>query len=239
MKVQLREFEFEVQGDEQFWNGVDSWEPETFDIVKRYADPSKSFIDIGAWNGVVSLYASQLFNNVVAIEPDTVAFEKLLKNIELNPCWNVSCQNVAISNTNGNSMLNLSLAGDSMSSLLPRDTEQFPTVNFHSVETKRFGEINRGSNVPIGLIKMDIEGGEILVIPDMLEFLEDYKPPIYISFHPFWFPENEKNAYIVDFADYLFGIYRVVRDGQFNLVTKDEFINGMLSNSFTYVFDTK
>jgi hypothetical protein len=53
------------------------------------------------------------------------------------------------------------------------------------------------------------------------------------------FPENEKDSFIVDFADYLFGIYQVVRDGQFNLVTKDEFINGMLSNSFTYVFDTK
>jgi len=37
MKIQLREFEFEVSGDPQFWKKVNLWEPETFDIVKRYA----------------------------------------------------------------------------------------------------------------------------------------------------------------------------------------------------------
>jgi hypothetical protein len=146
---------------------------------------------------------------------------------------------VAISNTNGSSILNLSNAGDSMSSLLPRDTQWFPTVDFQGVETKKFETIIEGSSVEIGLIKMDIEGGELLVIPDMLEYLEAQKPPIYISFHPFWFPEKEKDAYINDFADYLFGIYPVVRDGQLNIVSKAEFILGMLSNSFSYLFDTK
>lgn len=239
MEVQLKEFKFDVYGDSIFWLSVEAWEPETFEIVKRYADQSKSFIDIGAWNGVVSLYASHLFNNVVSIEPDVIAFDKLARNIQFNSCLNVTCRNVAISNSNGSSILNLSNAGDSMSSLLPRDTQWFPTVDFQGVETKKFETIIEGSSVEIGLIKMDIEGGELLVIPDMLEYLESQKPPIYISFHPFWFPEKEKDAYITDFADYLFGIYPVVRDGQLNIVSQDEFIEGMLSNSFSYLFDTK
>jgi hypothetical protein len=86
---------------------------------------------------------------------------------------------------------------------------------------------------------MDIEGGELLVIPDMLEYLEYNKPPIYISFHPFWFPENSKETKIEYFASMLFGIYPVVRDGQLNIVSRDEFIEGMHSNSFSYLFDTK
>ncbi len=241
MKVQLREFEFDVLGDEHFWtpSHLEVWEPETFDIVKRYADRQKSFIDIGAWNGVVSLYASHFFNNVVAIEPDINAFNKLTKNIDLNGGWNVTCRNVAISNANGSSILNLSRAGDSMSSLLPRETEQFATVDFQGVETKTFTKVIEGMGVEIGLIKMDIEGGELLVIPDMIDFLTKNKTPIYISFHPFWFPEENKGNQILWIAEALFGIYPVVRDGQLSEVTRDQFIEGMNANSFSYLFDTK
>jgi FkbM family methyltransferase len=239
MKVNLGDFEFDVFNDKRFWNDVQNWEPETFEIVRYYADPKKAFIDIGAWNGVVSLFASALFKEVIAIEPDVIAFDKLVKNIQGNKLKNVFCRNVALSNTNGSSILNLSNAGDSMSSLLPRDTEQFPTVDFQSVETKTFENLISVFYNEIGLIKMDIEGGEIFVIPNMLEYLEANNPPIYISFHPFWFPEKEKQEYIIDFADYLFAIYPVVRDGQFNPVSKQQFIDGMTANSFSYLFDTK
>ena len=89
MKVNLAEFEFDVANDKTFWNEVETWEPETFDIVKQYADPKKSFIDIGAWNGVVSLYASGLYKEVIAIEPDLIAFDKLIRNVQLNNLKNV------------------------------------------------------------------------------------------------------------------------------------------------------
>lgn len=239
MKVNLAEFEFDVANDKTFWNEVETWEPETFDIVKQYADPKKSFIDIGAWNGVVSLYASGLYKEVIAIEPDLISFDKLIRNVQLNNLKNVFCRNLAVSNNNGISILNLSNAGDSMSSLLPRDTEQFPTVNFQGVETKQFEKIIEKSEIEIGLIKMDIEGGELLVIPDMIDFLTKHKLPIYISFHPFWFPEISKEMNIHAFASLLFGIYPVVRDAQFNKVSKNQFIEGLNSNSFSYLFDTK
>jgi FkbM family methyltransferase len=239
MKVNLGEFKFEVKGDKQFWPNVQEWEPETFEIVKHYADPKKTFIDIGAWNGVVSLYASGLFKEVIAIEPDVIAFDKLFKNVQANNLKNVFCRNVAISNTNGSSILNLSNAGDSMSSLLPRDTEQFPTVDFQGVETKTFETLISGFDFQIGFIKMDIEGGEVLVIPDMINFLKEHKTPIYISFHPFWFDQEIKGHSILWLAFALFEVYSVVRDAQFNQVNMDEFIEGMHANSFSYLFDTK
>ncbi len=239
MKVQLREFEFEVHGDEQFWNGVSSWEPETFDIVKRYADGQKSFIDIGAWNGVISLYASHLFNNVLAIEPDIIGFDKLIKNIDSNPCWNVTCRNVALSNKNGTAVLNQSNPGDSMSSLIPRENMVFETTGFQGVETKTFETIIQETKVPVGLIKMDIEGGETIVIPDMVNYLKDHKTPIYISFHPFWFDQEIKGHSILWIAEALFEIYSVVRDGQMTKISMEQFIEGMHANSFSYLFDTK
>jgi FkbM family methyltransferase len=239
MKVNLGDFEFNVFNDKRFWNDVQNWEPETFEIVRYYADPKKAFIDIGAWNGVVSLYASALFKEVIAIEPDVIAFDKLVKNIKGNKLKNVFCRNVALSNTNGSSILNLSNAGDSMSSLLPRDTEQFPTVDFQGIETKTFETIISAFDIEIGFIKMDIEGGELLVVPSMIDYLTEHKTPIYISFHPFWFPEDSKQDKILAFASLLFGIYAVVRDAQFNQVSKKQFIEGLNTNSFSYLFDTK
>lgn len=239
MEVKLKEFQFEVEGDENFWHGVSHWEPETFDIVKQYADQSKAFIDIGAWNGVISLYASKSFNNVLAIEPDVIAFDKLARNIELNNISNTVYSNIALSYSNGTMVLHQSKPGDSMSSLLPRAGVTFETTGFQGVETRRFEDMIEGIDTPIGLIKMDIEGGELLVIPDMKEYLAKNKPPIYISFHPFWFPEDTKSLEIAAFADLLFGIYPVVRDGQINQVSKDQFIEGMNANSFSYLFDIK
>jgi FkbM family methyltransferase len=239
MKVNLGDFEFDVFNDKRFWNDVQNWEPETFEIVRYYADAKKAFIDIGAWNGVVSLYASALFKEVIAIEPDVIAFDKLVKNIKGNKLKNVFCRNVALSNTNGSSILNLSNAGDSMSSLLPRGTEQFPTVDFQGIETKTFETLISAFDIEIGFIKMDIEGGEVLVIPSMINFLSQHQTPIYISFHPFWFPESEKIDQILYLAEILFAIYPVVRDAQFNQVSKDQFIEGLNANSFSYIFDTK
>ncbi len=239
MKVDLHGVELTVENDKRFWNEVKQWEPETFEIVKRYASQEKAFIDIGAWNGVVSLFAANHYNSVFSVEPDVVAFEKLLRNIELNGLLNVSAKNVAVSNTNGSTILNIADKGDSMSSLIPRHEGFSVTNQVQTVETETFESLISFLKKPIGLIKMDIEGGELLVIPEMLEYLEANRPPLYVSFHPFWFPEEEKGYQILWFAEALFAIYLVVRDAQFNEVTKEQFIEGMNDNSFTYVFDTK
>jgi FkbM family methyltransferase len=238
MKVDLHGIEFEVAGDEHFWtkSHLDLWEPETFNIVKMFASNEKAFIDIGAWNGVVSLYASHFYNSVLSVEPDVTAFDKLNRNIELNGILTIKSVNVALSNTNGSSILNISGKGDSMSSLLPRN-EGFATTNdFQGVETKTFESLISHIKKPIGLIKMDIEGGELFVIPQMIDYLQENKIPIYISFHPFWFPEENKGYQILWLAEALFGIYPVVKDAQLNIVTKEEFIEGLFDNSFSYLF---
>lgn len=239
MKVDLHGVELVVEKDEKFWSGVKYWEPETFDIVKKYASHEKAFIDIGAWNGVVSLFAANHFNSVFAIEPDLVAFDKLLRNIELNGLLNVSAKNVAVSNTNGSTILNIADKGDSMSSLIPRHEGFSVTNQVQTVSTETFETIISFLKKPIGLIKMDIEGGELLVIPEMLDYLEANRPPLYVSFHPFWFPEDQKEALIKWIAEALFSIYPVVMDGQLTVVSMDEFIVGMNNNSFSFVFDTK
>jgi len=236
MKVDLHGIVLEVEGDENFWQGVSHWEPETFKIVEMFGSQQKAFIDIGAWNGVVSLYASHFYNSVLAVEPDVTAFDKLNKNIELNGILTIKPVNVALSNTNGSSILNISGKGDSMSSLLPRN-EGFATTNdFQGVETKTFENLISHIKKPIGLIKMDIEGGELLAIPQMKEYLAKEKPTIYISFHPGWFPQEDLGNSLYNLSVILFSIYPMVFDSNLNKVSQTEFIDSMSGPFPSYDF---
>jgi len=44
----------------------------------------------------------------------------------------------------------------------------------------------------IDFIKMDIEGGEVVVIPAMHDYLEEHKPLLHLSLHPAFLPEDER-----------------------------------------------
>ena len=64
------------------------FEPSIFFTIKSLAENDKyDYIDIGANNGVHTLYLAKEFINskIYAIEPTNYSFSKLLKNIDLNP----------------------------------------------------------------------------------------------------------------------------------------------------------
>ena len=56
-----------------------------------------------------------------------------------------------------------------------------------------FQEFVKENNITdCNFIKMDIEGGELLVLPSMEKYLEKEKPILYLSMHPHFF-KNPKN----------------------------------------------
>ena len=55
----------------------------------------------------------------------------------------------------------------------------------------------------ISLIKMDIEGGELILIPYLKNFLQTYKPVFYISLHYVFLKDSD----IIVLIDILFEIY--------------------------------
>jgi len=197
-------------GQKEFWNKVDAglWEPETFEVLKKYCKSGQIFIDIGAWNGVCSLFASELGSVCYAIEPDTEARKLLLKNVNLNDgCIHVipTC----ISGHNGVVMLNTQYQngfGNSMSSILHRglvaESEKVDSMTLeHFIEQEEIQMQN------VCLVKIDIEGGEIELIKQAESFLMEHKPTVYLSLHPAWFPNLDGDTN--EIADVLFRIYRI------------------------------
>ena len=64
------------------WDQVDMdrYEPELFAALEQHADPAGTFLDLGAFVGVFTLWAAARFATVVAVEPDRKAYDLLLAN---------------------------------------------------------------------------------------------------------------------------------------------------------------
>lgn len=216
-----------------FWAAVEAgqWEPDTFDIIERFIK-DKIFIDIGAWNGVCSLFAAALGAICHSVECDEVAFSELEENTDPNP--NIKIYELAIGNVDG--ILNLktqSNFGNSESSLVTREgtVNEIPVLSrtmlsfFHDIDV----------NPSDCLIKIDIEGGEVFLLKEAESFLRQYKPTIYISFHPAWFPKKDEN--IKEIIDIIFSIYKVKRmkDGVLFEYSAQEFRYAMEYGEHTFI----
>ncbi len=188
---------FDVQSSPQyavFWRrfAENTWEPNTLRILSEYLKPDETMLDIGAWIGPTALYGAQLAKNVIAIEPDPVAHRELTENLALNPDIQARVEviNVCLSPTTGPVTIycggfhhsDQSSLGDSMTSLLPSvSTGEQPQVSVQGITIADLD--SRCDLSSLGFVKMDIEGGEYVLLTTMSEFFNTYRPTLYISFH--------------------------------------------------------
>lgn len=198
------------KGHDRFWQEVEEgkWEPETFKVLEKYCKPGKTFIDIGAWNGVCSIYAALLGADVHAAEPDVTAQMYASGNIELNGVG-IKLHPVGISGESGQAFLGTNDEfGNSMSSIVRKgDTRAV------SIDTLTLEDFMGAAGIDItkvSLIKMDIEGGEVEALPQASRYLRKHKPTLYVSLHPFWFRRPQEDTLAIAHA--LFSAYPVVAD---------------------------
>ncbi len=201
MNYTIRGKEFNVI-EREVWSLAERnlWEPDTFDVLDKYIVPGKIFIDIGAWCGILSLYAGKLGAEVHAIDPDPVAFQELQANIIGS---DVRTYNVAISDKDGVALLcNSSKFGNSESSFIWRhDIKESQQVLCYTLESWIAGMNAKR----VCLIKMDVEGAEVMILKQAAGWLAKHKPPMWISFHPGYFENLSKDIQII--IDSLFDIY--------------------------------
>lgn len=185
----------DAPGNNNFWIEVEGnkWESDTYEIFDIFLDERHSYIDMGAWIGSTVLYGCQLAKHCYAIEPDPVALTIFKDNIKLNPGIKnkITLYDGCIWNTSGNIKIGTQDSfGDSMSSVLFSDSKEFLTVK--SLTLAEFIKIYNIKNC--NFIKMDIEGGETIVMPSIKDYLQKNKPTLLLSLHPQLFKDLEKNS---------------------------------------------
>ncbi|UCF13016.1 MAG: FkbM family methyltransferase [Thermoplasmatales archaeon] len=187
-----------------------SWERNTYKIIDKFVDPNYSYIDIGAFIGATVLYGAPITKKVYAIEPDPIAFKELNKNVSLNPMFEgkIELHEKCINSCSGKVKFgNIAKGGDSGSSLLFADSKTSWIVD--GITFDEF--INENEIKDCNFIKMDIEGGEAIVLPSMKNYLKRNKPVLYLSAHPPFFknPEDDTRK-IID----VLKIYRNIYSGK-------------------------
>lgn len=205
MKITKKSLSFDIEPNsgisdtDHFWNEVNAgnWEPETFDVLHQYLSKEHSYLDIGAWVGPTVLFGAQLAKKVYAFEPDPTAFAALQKNMSLNPSiTNVDAYPIAVSATTGTAQIGAKISrGDSMSSLIwdKSSNDSWTTECITLADC-----LSRFNITDCNFIKMDIEGGESIVLPAAKEVFKSLKPTFYLSLHTPWFPNKKEYFYKVN-----------------------------------------
>jgi FkbM family methyltransferase len=196
----------------QWWLGSwESFEPDTYATFARYVTPTSVVLDIGAWIGPTCLWLAARAGRVVALEPDPEAFRVLIANLRANPALTtLAIANVALAPASGAVVLyGRGDLGRSLSTILaitgpdgaPNPSVVVPAASIEEVETMT-------GIVAWDLVKMDIEGGEVAVLPALRDWLTARHPVLLLSIHPSFLPPADMAACL----DTLYAIFPVVRD---------------------------
>lgn len=164
-------------------------------IFSKYLTDKKDFVEIGAFVGATSIYASKLCRKVYACEPDPICFEMLQSNIEKKKsgglCENVFIVPFAISNaTRTEPLYSNNVLGNGMSSINARKENIFGIEVFCATLPDFIK--NQGMKIKeIGIINIDAEGSETKIFQGAEKLITDSKPTIFASFHPAWYEDLE------------------------------------------------
>lgn len=171
-----------AQVHEWFWRELypsGRWEPDTKALLDEILRPGDLFVDVGAWIGPVTLWALERGSHVIAIEPDPVALVELRRRVPDS----VEIWEGAVAIRPGRASLaapgKLGVSGSRLAA--EGDVE---------VRTWTLDEILAGRRP--ALVKVDIEGYEIELLPTLAPFLADLGVPLQVALHgvapdPAWF----------------------------------------------------
>ena len=179
------------------------WENETFVDFQRVNDSEwKIAIDIGAWVGTTAIWLSKHYDSVHVVEADPVSLIQLRANLEASVCSNVVVWGQPISdkeeivyfgpNKEGTQCFNTSMSQIKTKRTSPIDTE---------LKTITLEQIVAQCEKPIGLIKIDIEGGEENLVETVLKYAQLHKTCVHLSFHITWWENKDIGRYSEIFGE--------------------------------------
>lgn len=220
-----------------WFNHYKDWEMETFYIFDQYLDSSKNFLDIGAWIGSTCLYAGKKSNKVVAVEADPKAIQDLKINIQENDLSNITiCEKAIVGKESGG--LYFGPKGENEDWNLSTSMLKLKSNNKNDIKIKgiTLPEIKQEYKIDnLSLVKVDIEGGEENIIPELFTLFPDI--PIYLSFHVSWWQNQNVKRFEEYFSKYKYVYYQLDQiklDELYSILQKDPFGSILFTNYLNF-----
>jgi FkbM family methyltransferase len=165
---------------------TDVYEQETTELFRKLIKPGMVVIDIGAHVGYFTLLAAGLVGakgTVLAFEPEPDNYSILEKNIELNGYRNIVPLRIAASEQMGSAELFLTASESGQHSIYHHGLPERGSV---SVETTTIDTVLQKLGCShVDLVKIDVEGAEIVVLGGMAQLLgRPDKPNLIMEFIP-------------------------------------------------------
>jgi FkbM family methyltransferase len=170
--------------------------------------------DVGAFQGLITLLLASRAKKVVAFEPNTRNYKRLMENLALNHIENVEVRKVGVSSKHesrtmvgsplmpGGSSLDDKVASELLRSGLGTVVEEITLVTLDE-------EIAAGLPAP-DFIKVDIEGWELEALKGARNTLAVHKPALFLEMHGETL--NEKKRKVAELVAFLWEMnYRGIR----------------------------
>jgi FkbM family methyltransferase len=185
-------------------------EPHLVSWILDALSPGGVFFDVGAHYGWLSVAAARrvgLLGRVVAFEPSPANADILSYHKRVNRLPQVEVVRKAVSDSdsgalpfflvnNGLSFRNsLTIGPDETPHVTPAEKTR---TEVPSITLDRFCQ-DSGSDPD--LIKIDVEGAELLVLQGARRLLERRRPGLIIGVHPFWLPRSQSVRQIQDLLE--------------------------------------
>ncbi|HEX7362682.1 MAG TPA: FkbM family methyltransferase [Bryobacteraceae bacterium] len=178
----------------------------------------KTVYDIGAFEGLLTLFFARRADRVIAFEPNPANALRCAENLKLNALANVRLVEEGVSDKPGEAVLNMDLAmpgGGSAHPLIGRQI-QLQARHTRSIPIRVLpldGHFAQKRLPPPDLVKIDIEGLEYAALCGMRSILVQRHQDLYIELHGATLQEKIANYSLVfDFLDeYGYSIYDVER----------------------------
>jgi len=190
---------------------LDSIEPEVMNWIQKSLNPGSVALDIGANIGIHAMYMSKLVRAsgaVFAFEPSPPNLALLSYHARVNRLAQLKIIKKAVSerdygvvpffllNNGDNPSNSLTFGREEVPNLLPAVHKSLRAVEVETVSVDRFCS---DVNVRPDLIKIDVEGAELLVLKGCVRTLRTARPTVILAIHPWWLPPGQTVADISDF----------------------------------------
>jgi FkbM family methyltransferase len=168
------------------WNGFERPLPSVLRVAVAALDGA--FFDVGANSGFYSLVAAQVSRRrVVAFEPLPAALERLARNLDLNRlAGRVEVVPAAVGDHDGEAKLYVPESSGVLETSASMDASfkerhaEVLRVQLRSLDSYR----RQLGGIPVGVVKIDVEGFEHVVLAGADELLAEARPLVFVEVLP-------------------------------------------------------